>query len=559
MNIGTASRWLLLAATCWIASPSGSHAAETPTAQAITIDDPNIPIDQLKWRLKPLTLEELIVEADGWRDLLKEKVRQIGAAEIAVKRQNEQIQKAEKAADAVTEAKEAAETVEKQAGTTDAGASAEAEAEAKKAAQAAQKALGEAKEAATKADQDASSQAAKELVEQSQQQKAAADGQPAAEGTTNAPEVSINEASSEALDTNRVAAAETLAQVADTAQQVAKQETKEKADLLETLAALRDQRTILIDRFDVVILELQSKGGEIASYEKYRDAVSEIILDVSDTSAVWTYASTWVTSEQGGIKWAVNIGKMIVLLAVFYFLSIIAGKAADKATSRSKRKSELLRSFIVTMSRRGVLLIGIIVAISALGVNVTPVLAIITAAGFVIGLALQGTLSNFASGLLILFYRPFDVGDAVDAGGVAGSVTNMNLMSTRIQTWDNKSMIVPNNQIWGSVITNISGTTRRRVDMVFGIGYGDSMDKAQTILERIVNEHPKVMKDPAPVVKVHELGDSSVNFIVRPWVVPADYWAVYWDVTRSVKEQFDKGGVSIPFPQRDVHLYKADS
>jgi len=109
------------------------------------------------------------------------------------------------------------------------------------------------------------------------------------------------------------------------------------------------------------------------------------------------------------------------------------------------------------------------------------------------------------------------------------------------------------------VITNISGTTRRRVDMVFGISYGDSMDKAQAILERIVNEHPKVMKDPAPVVRVHELGDSSVNFVVRPWVVPADYWAVYWDVTRSVKERFDKEGVTIPFPQRDVHLHKADS
>jgi len=200
----------------------------------------------------------------------------------------------------------------------------------------------------------------------------------------------------------------------------------------------------------------------------------------------------------------------------------------------------------------------LMIAVSAMGVPVGPVLAVITAAGFVIGLALQGTLSNFASGLLILVYRPFDVGDAVEAGGVAGSVTAMNLMSTRIQTWDNKSMIVPNNQIWGSVITNITGTDRRRVDMVFGIGYGDSMDKAQAILEGIVQGHPSVLKDPAPIVKVHELGDSSVNFVVRPWVQPANYWGVYWDVTRKVKEEFDKEGVSIPFPQRDVHLHKVE-
>ncbi len=241
---------------------------------------------------------------------------------------------------------------------------------------------------------------------------------------------------------------------------------------------------------------------------------------------------------------------------LFRSLSKLAGKAAEKAASAAKGLSNLLREFMVVSARRGVLFLGLLVAISAMGIPVGPLLAVITAAGFVIGLALQGTLSNFASGLLLLFYRPFDVGDAVDAAGVAGSVKAMNLMSTRIQTWDNKSMIVPNNSIWGSVITNISSTDRRRVDMTFGIAYSDSIEKAQAILEKILTDHPKVLKDPAYTVRLHQLGDSSMNFVVRPWVLPADYWAVYWDVTRKVKEEFDRQGITIPFPQRDVHLYR---
>lgn len=332
-----------------------------------------------------------------------------------------------------------------------------------------------------------------------------------------------------------------------------------KEALLESLTALRAERTALIDRFNIVLAELTAKGGDAAPYTKYRDAVSEVIVDVSDTSAVWKYVTGWLTSDEGGIKWLVNIAKFVAILVVFFGLSVVLGKTASKATSRSQKMSKLLREFTVTSIRRGTLLVGLLIGISSMGIAVGPVLAVITAAGFVIGLALQGTLSNFASGLLILVYRPFDVGDAVEAGGVSGSVTAMNLMSTQIKTWDNKSMIVPNNQIWGGVITNISGTDKRRVDMVFGIGYGDSIEQAQAILERLATSHPKVLQDPAPVVKLHELGESSVNFVVRPWTLPGDYWAVYWDITRQVKETFDREGVSIPFPQRDIHVHQVDA
>ncbi len=156
---------------------------------------------------------------------------------------------------------------------------------------------------------------------------------------------------------------------------------------------------------------------------------------------------------------------------------------------------------------------------------------------------------------MILYFKPFDVGDWVEVAGVSGSVASLNLVSTTINTGDNKKIIVPNNAIWGDVITNATGTEQRRVDMVFGIGYGDDMAKAQEILEKVISEHRAVLDDPAPNIRVHELADSSVNFIVRPWVKTDDYWSTYWDVTRKVKEEFDAAGVSIPFPQSDLHIY----
>jgi small conductance mechanosensitive channel len=217
--------------------------------------------------------------------------------------------------------------------------------------------------------------------------------------------------------------------------------------------------------------------------------------------------------------------------------------------------SDLLRNFLLKSVRRVVLAIGIIMAVAALGVEMGPLMAVMAGATFVIGFALQDTLGNFASGLMIMFYRPFDVGDLVEISGILGQVDSVNLVSTKIRTVDNKAVIVPNNSVWGNVITNVTGVTTRRVDMVFGIGYEDDIAKAQKVLEEIVASTDAVLKNPEPVVKLHELGDSSVNFVCRPWVRPDDYWDVYWSITRAVKERFDAEGISIPFPQRDVHVH----
>ncbi len=346
----------------------------------------------------------------------------------------------------------------------------------------------------------------------------------------------------------------TAAAQADTEAQADAQ--KQKQTTLEDITRLREQRIAMTDRLNVVLDELEAKGGDVAEYRTYVRAISGLNVDVTDASATWTALSGWVTSEEGGVRWAWNIAKFLAILCAFWILSRFLGRATEHATSRWSQSSALLKSFLGKLVRQATMLVGLVVALSALEVNIGPILAMIGAAGFVIGLALQNTLGNFASGLMILAYRPFDVGDAIDAAGISGTVESMNLLSTHVKTFDNKHIIVPNNDIWGGVITNATTSETRRVDMTFGIGYEDNVDTAQQILERIVSEHELVLDDPPPTIKLNELGDSSVNFICRPWVKSSDYWTVYWDITKAVKQEFDREGISIPFPQRDVHVYQ---
>ncbi|MFT5395773.1 MAG: small conductance mechanosensitive channel [Gammaproteobacteria bacterium] len=218
----------------------------------------------------------------------------------------------------------------------------------------------------------------------------------------------------------------------------------------------------------------------------------------------------------------------------------------------------LLASFFSNIVYVALVAFVVIAALSQLGIQTTSFVAIIGAAGLAIGLALQGSLANFASGVMIIAFRPFKVGDFIEAGGVAGVVEGIQIFSTQMRTGDNKAIIIPNAGITGGNITNYSAKDTRRVDMVFGIGYGDDIKKAKDILMELITDDERILKDPEPLVAVSELGDSSVNFVVRPWVNSADFWGVKFDYTEAVKLRFDKEGISIPFPQRDVHLHKVE-
>lgn len=324
----------------------------------------------------------------------------------------------------------------------------------------------------------------------------------------------------------------------------------------EKIAKLQDARTLIADQLRVVLDEWEKKGGDPAAFRTYSTAVSGLEIDVKDTATAASVLKNWLVSEQGGLRWAWNIARCVAILVGFWILSGLLSGIVGRALGRIKGASSLLRTFAANFTRLATRIVGVVVALSALEVNINPLLAVIGGAAFVIGLALQGTLANFAHGLLILAYRPFDIGDSIDAGGVSGKVHSMNMLSTTIRTFDNKVIIVPNAKVGGDTITNSSASETRPVDMKFGIGYGDDSDKAEAILRRIVTGHPLVLKEPSPLIKLGELAESSVNFVVRPWVKRSDYFTVLYDITAAVKKEFDREGVSFPFPQRDIHVHQ---
>jgi small conductance mechanosensitive channel len=252
----------------------------------------------------------------------------------------------------------------------------------------------------------------------------------------------------------------------------------------------------------------------------------------------------------------------IVIAAAILFGGIWLAKQIKKYVvlmMERRNVDALLASFSSNIVYVALVAFVVIAALSQLGIQTTSFVAIIGAAGLAIGLALQGSLANFASGVMIIAFRPFKVGDFIEAGGVAGVVEGIQIFSTQMRTGDNKAIIIPNSNITGGNITNYSAKETRRVDMVFGIGYDDDIKKTKDVLTELITADDRILKDPEPQVAVSELADSSVNFVVRPWVKSADYWGVMFDYTEAVKLRFDKEGISIPYPQQDVHLHKVEN
>jgi len=262
------------------------------------------------------------------------------------------------------------------------------------------------------------------------------------------------------------------------------------------------------------------------------------------------------------LEWSTLYGMKIVgALAILIFGRIAVG-ILTSLTKRLLAKSnvdETLKRFFTNLTRIALLVFVVLAALSTLGIETTSFIAVIGAAGLAVGLALQGSLANFASGVLLIAFRPLKSGDLVEAGGHLGVVKEIQIFNTILLSLDHKRVIIPNSKVTGDSIVNYSAEGILRVDMVFGIGYGDNISQAKEILEQILIEDERVLKDPASTVAVSELGDSSVNFVVRPYVKVEDYWGVYFDVTERVKRAFDEQSVTIPFPQRDVHLHQVGS
>ncbi len=258
------------------------------------------------------------------------------------------------------------------------------------------------------------------------------------------------------------------------------------------------------------------------------------------------------------IPWGLNLIMALVIFIVGRWLAKSIRKIVKRLMNKAEM-DEILTNFVGNMLYFALLIVVVIAALDQLGINTTSVMAIFAAAGLAVGLALKDSLSNFAAGVMLVIFKPFKAGDFIEAAGNTGVVEQLRIFSTVMRTGDNREITIPNSYIYGGTIVNFSARDTRRIDMVFGIGYEDDIKQAKSLINEAMSEDERILKDPKPVILLMELADSSINFAVRPWVNSADYWVVRSDLMEQVKEKFDANGISIPYPQQDLHLYKVEA
>ena len=336
-------------------------------------------------------------------------------------------------------------------------------------------------------------------------------------------------------------------------------EGERATSLREAINAAANERNALIGKARVIIDSMELKGADpevLKGYRQYLSGALAAEIKATDFKTTVSQAWEWLAAREGGLGFLIKALGILAALVVLWIVARLIRSMAARGIRRIPSLSHLLQEFLLKVVFWLSFVVGLLIVLSVLGVNITPLFAVVGGASFILAFAMQETLGNLASGLMIMINKPFDVGDLINTNGILGKVESVSIVSTTVRTIDNQVVILPNSSVWGSIITNVTVSPTRRVDLVFGIGYGDDIDKASAVLDRIVQEHPMVLDDPEPVIQVHELADSSVNFVVRPWTETENYWQVYWDLTRQVKQTFDAEGITIPFPQRDVHFYR---
>ncbi|EGJ32504.1 MULTISPECIES: mechanosensitive ion channel domain-containing protein [Moorena] len=551
---------LLILGTCWL-PVQAQQSTNAPNQKAVTTADPTIPIEELELMLKPLTLDELEGEAKGWMFLLKTKVKELSDAEIAVKRKNRELEQSKEAVDALEEAKEALEeaTETKEKIETEASPSGRVEAndaaeEAKEALEKAQKSVEEAVKEEEKTQQDKTLQGAiDKAVEGTEEEK---DKAKTSDEEVAKVQEQIGTISNKVVtdEQQQKKTEQGLEKAQEKIEEAVEAKTEVKKQVLVNITKLRDERAGLSERFEVVLEELETKGGDVELYKKYVNAISGIKVDVTDTQGTWITIVGWLQSKEGGQRWANNIGKCLGIIAGFSILSVILSTVLEKSLGMFPNISVMLGQFLVTLTRQGLFVVGILVGITALEVSIGPLIAMIGAAGFVVAFAFQSTLGNLANGLMILLYKPFDVGDTIEVAGVKGKVQDVNLICTTIKTSQNKIIIVPNNSVWGNVIENETISPVRAIFITVRISYANSITEAIQVLKDIANSHPLVLEDPGPWIDTGELAEYAVNIWFMVYTKREDYWTAYCDLRQIIKERFEEEGIVIPLPSQEIYI-----
>ena len=326
---------------------------------------------------------------------------------------------------------------------------------------------------------------------------------------------------------------------------------------IAAIVRLVEQRARLLERFTLVVDSLERKGGDADLVQKLRAYRQGILYEetaLAPAKALFGSFIEWLARPDGGIAVLWRIFVAFLAVAAIVLVARIAKGFVQLWIGRFTKISKLLQAFIVGAFFWLFILAGIIIVLASIDVDITPVFALIGGASFILAFAFQDTLGNLASGLMIMINQPFDEGDYIEVGGVGGTVRNVSMVGTTVATPDNRIIVVPNKNVWGNVIVNATASDTRRVDLVFGASYEDPIQDVLDVLKDQVAAHPKVLADPPPDIRPNELGASAVTFVCRPWVKADDYWDVKCDLTQMVKEAFEKRGLSMPFPQQDVHV-----
>ncbi len=283
---------------------------------------------------------------------------------------------------------------------------------------------------------------------------------------------------------------------------------------------------------------------------------AEKVADPTGLNVLFQVVEKYLGENGADLLWNVLAG--IAILLIGRWIAKLVTRIIEKLTTRA-RIDETLVKFVSNMAYWAMLVMIIVAAIDQVGIDTTSFAALVAASGLAVGLALQGSLSNFAAGVMIILFKPIRVGDYAEAGGTAGVVEEIQIFHTMMRTGDNKQIIIPNSMITGDTITNFSAKDTRRIDLVIGCGYDDDLLAVKRFLEEVLQTEEEILEDPEPIVRVHELGDSSINFDVRPWVPSSEYWEVKCSLMEKIKLGFDERGFTFPFPSRDVHLHNADA
>ncbi|MDJ1176710.1 mechanosensitive ion channel domain-containing protein [Roseofilum capinflatum] len=582
-----------------VAQEAATETASAPEAR--TTKNPEIPVDELKLLVKPLTLAELEVEAQAWQGLLQDKVRQISNQEIAIRRKNRKVQETE---EAVRKLQEAEKTLEeaKQAEIEE-GAGSTAVIEKTEQAEAALREAQEAVEAATQAEREI-----EEDEEVRATLEAGIEGDPEAEGEepdpllendldtedAEAAKAEVEEAASllaeeteggdraedealeeeefdpvtgapieaedtgEAEDTEASAPADGLADtderidrlvdVESRLERAAEAETDVKQELVIGVTELQNEQTALAERFKVILDAIDLRGGDTESYRQYIAAVSGIEIDVTDTQGLMVRLLSWARSEEGGLRWAINVGIFVGIVSVSGVVSWFGGNALDALFARTSFASELFEGFIVKTFRRGTIVMGVLIGLTALGVSLGPLLALIGGASFILAFALQSNLSNLASGLMLMFYKPFDVGDEVKVAGMWAVVDSISLANTTFKAFSGELVAVPNTTVWNDKIHNLTHDEFRKVKHDIRLNVNEDLPRVKELLTEVMKSHPKVVQDKWIGTYIYWYQEDHIPISASCWATKEDYWTVWEETLIMIQERFKQEGISVAIP-----------